>query len=368
MRKLATVIAVVLFLHSTKARAQGECESCNYSTVITWSTPAAITYGTALSATQLNATATYLGAPITGTFTYTPAAGTVPAAGVNTLSVSFSPTVFGSSPSATVSVNLAVNQAPPVVTWATPAAITYSTALSATQLNATASVPGTFAYSPASGTIPAGGTDTLSVTFTPTNTTDYTSVTKTLNLTVGKATPVITWATPAAIAYSTTLSATQLDATASVAGTFVYSPVAGTVPTLGNNTLTVTFAPTNTTDYNSATASVTLTVGKATPVITWPTPAAITYGTALSAIQLNATASVAGTFVYSPAAGMVPAAGVKPFQFCVLLLQLLQPLRLVDLQPAIFLAPTEVRLLHDLRFLARLRRRLPVRYRHFDLA
>ena len=48
---------------------------------------------------------------------------------------------------------------------------------------------------------------------------------------------------------------------------------------------------------------------KATPTITWSTPADITYGTALSATQLNATASVPGTFVYTPAAGTVLNAG-----------------------------------------------------------
>src|SRR5205823_5918498 len=40
-----------------------------------------------------------------------------------------------------------------------------------------------------------------------------------------------------------------------------------------------------------------------TPTITWATPADIVYGTALSATQLNATASTAGTFTYTPAAG-----------------------------------------------------------------
>jgi hypothetical protein len=50
-------------------------------------------------------------------------------------------------------------------------------------------------------------------------------------------------------------------------------------------------------------------VTKATPTITWATPADLVYGTALSATQLNATASVAGTFVYSPAAGTVLNAG-----------------------------------------------------------
>jgi hypothetical protein len=45
------------------------------------------------------------------------------------------------------------------------------------------------------------------------------------------------------------------------------------------------------------------------PVITWPTPADIFYGTPLSARQLNATASVPGTFVYMPAAGSLLTTG-----------------------------------------------------------
>ncbi len=60
----------------------------------------------------------------------------------------------------------------------------------------------------------------------------------------------------------------------------------------------MTLTPTDTTDYTTATQTVSLTVNKATPTITWATPAAITYGTALSATQLDATSGgVAGTFV-----------------------------------------------------------------------
>ena len=44
-----------------------------------------------------------------------------------------------------------------------------------------------------------------------------------------KATPTLTWGDPAAIAYPTPLSATQLDATASVPGSFAYSPAAGPI-------------------------------------------------------------------------------------------------------------------------------------------
>ena len=50
---------------------------------------------------------------------------------------------------------------------------------------------------------------------------------------------------------------------------------------------------------------VPLVVGQSVPVITWPTPAPISYGTALSGVQLNATASVPGTFAYTPDIGVV---------------------------------------------------------------
>jgi hypothetical protein len=178
-------------------------------------------------------------------------------------------------------------------------------------LDATSTAAGAFVYSPAAGTVLPVGNSTLTVTFTPTNPTNYTTSTATAHvpLTVTKASPAINWATPAPITYGTALSATQLDASSAVAGTFTYSPAAGKVLTAGQQTLTVTFTPTNTTDYTTATATITLTVNQATPVIIWATPAAITYGTALSGTQLNAKASVPGTFVYSPAAGTVPAVG-----------------------------------------------------------
>ena len=159
----------------------------------------------------------------------------------------------------------------PTITWANPSNIVYGTALSGTQLDATASVPGTFTYTPALGTVlKAGNNQTLSVTFTPTNTTEYASTTATTLINVSQATPTITWAAPASIVSGTALSSTQLDATSSwtvagvngsVAGTFVYTPSAGTVLAVGNNqTLSVTFTPTDTTDFASATATVTINV------------------------------------------------------------------------------------------------------------
>src|SRR5205085_6136104 len=95
------------------------------------------------------------------------------------------------------------------------------------------------------------------------------------------------------------------------AGTVAYTPAAGTVLNAGlGQALSVTLTPTDGANYTTATATVTLDVVKATPAITWPAPAAITYGTALNATQLNATSPVAGTFVYTPASGTVLNAGL----------------------------------------------------------
>ena len=125
---------------------------------------------------------------------------------------------------------------------------------------------GTFSYSVVVGTVLTAGPHTLSVRFLPTDSTDYTSSTATVTLTVNKATPAITWPTPAAISYGTELSADQLDATSPVAGTFVYTPAAGALLKAGSQTLSVKFTPTDTTDYTTAAAKVTLVVN-AVPIV-----------------------------------------------------------------------------------------------------
>ena len=102
------------------------------------------------------------------------------------------------------------------VTWANPANITYGTALGATQLDATASstsggttvnLPGSFTYAPAAGKVlGAGSSERLSVSFTPTDTTDYADANATATINVLKATPTITWANPANIGNGTALA------------------------------------------------------------------------------------------------------------------------------------------------------------------
>ena len=205
------------------------------------------------------------------------------------------------------------------IAWSHPGNMLVGTPLGATQLDATADIPGVFTYTPAPGTVLGLGEDqTLSVTFEPTDTTDYNSATDTVSINVvssTKTTPTIFWTNPADITVGTLLSATQLDAMASVPGTFVYSPAAGTALSEGpNQTLSVTFTPTDTADFSSATATVRITVNPATgsqslPEIYWTPPAAITYGTPLGPAQLDATASVPGVFDYLPLAGTIMRAG-----------------------------------------------------------
>jgi len=276
---------------------------------ITWNNPADITSGTALSGTQLDATAS-----VAGSFVYTPAAGTVLSAGNNqTLHVDFTPTDTANYNSASKDVVInVVAKTTPTITWNNPADITYGAALDGTQLNATASVAGTFVYTPAAGTVlNAGNGQTLHVDFTPSDTATYNTASKDVVINVLKATPAITWNNPAGIAYGTALSGTQLNATGSVAGSMVYTPASGTVLNVGNaQTLHVDFTPSDTANYNSASKDVVINVVKATPSITWNNnPADIVYGTPLSGTQLNATSPVAGTFVYTPAAGTFLNAG-----------------------------------------------------------
>jgi hypothetical protein len=133
--------------------------------------------------------------------------------------------------------------------------------LRAKQLNASASVPGSFLYTPAEGEVLAPGVHTISVTFIPRDTMNYTTAQAAVSLVVAEPTPaVINWPSPSTIYYGTPLSAAQLNASASVPGTFDYAPAAGNVLAPGKYTLSVIFTPADADKYAPADASVTLVV------------------------------------------------------------------------------------------------------------
>jgi hypothetical protein len=279
--------------------------------VITWPTPAAINYGTALSATQLDATS-----KVAGTFSYSPAATTVLPAGTHTLSVTFTPTDSTDYTTATASVTLTVQKATPAITWSSPAAITYGTALSATQLDATSTVSGTYVYSPAAGAKPAAGSHKLWVTFTPTDAADYKSTAVMVTLTVNPAVLTVT-ANNASRGYGaanpaftdTIAGFVNGDTKSVVTGAASLTTTATASSPLGTYPIVAALGKLSAANYTFKFVNGTLTVTQAVPVVTWATPAPITYGTALSATQLDAKSSVAGTFVYSPPAGAKPSVG-----------------------------------------------------------
>ena len=260
----------------------------------------------------------------TGTLSGTPAPGTVASYPITITAHN------GIGADATQSITLTVTKGTATVTLGSLTQTYDGTPKSASAATVPVGLAVTFSYSGSGGTVygpsataPVGaGTYAVTGNVSDSNYSGSGSGT----LTIGKAAPSVTWTTPAAIVYGTAVSATQLNAAATgaggtaLSGAFVYTPAAGTLVAAGSQTLSVTFTPTDTTDYNAVTKTVTLVVNLATPTITWAPPAPITYGTPLSATQLDAAATGAGgaalpgSFVYTPAAGTVVAAGARRCQ------------------------------------------------------
>ena len=126
-----------------------------------------------------------------------------------------------------------------------------------------ATVSGSFAFTytpPGGSSAPVNaGTYSVLATFTSADP-GFSNATGTATITINKATPVITWANPAAISEGTPLGAAQLNATVDAPGTLTYTPPSGTLLNDGVATLTATFTPADPTNYNTATKSVPLTV------------------------------------------------------------------------------------------------------------
>lgn len=273
--------------------------------MVSWPRPAGIIFGARLEELQLNATS-----PVSGRFDYSPSQGEVLPPGAHTLAATFTPADTANYATAQATVTLNVAKAGSLLEWPALDPITYGTQLSATQLCATASVPGAFEYNPGPGAVLAAGEHRLSVVFNPSDSLGYSTSQATVSLIVNKATSAVTWQAPDAMICGAALSATQLNATATVPGTFTYTPGAGEILTPGVHELSAKFTPTDSLNYSTASATVQITISEKLPTfITWPSPGAISYGTALGIIQLNAAATVPGTFVYTPSAGHVLAPG-----------------------------------------------------------
>ena len=194
----------------------------------------------------------------------------------------------------------------------------YGTALSPAQLCATATVPGDFIYTPSLNTVESTlGTSQLSVTFTPSDSTYYSKATVLVSLTVTPAVLTVTTANASRVygavnpAFTASYSGfvngdTQTVVSGSpslTTATTISSPVGSYPITAAIGTLTAT-------NYTFAFTPGTEIVTQAVPVISWPAPATIVYGSPLGPSQLDATSGgIPGTFIYTPAAGTVLALG-----------------------------------------------------------
>jgi hypothetical protein len=283
-------------------------------------TATAITYGQTLGGSILSGGVftNSIGATVAGSFAWTTPTN-VPAAGASSQSVTFTPT----SPSynlATVNVPVEVNKQTPTLTAPTATSITYGQTLASSTLSggaatngaSNASVAGTFAFTTPLN-VPAAGTASQSVTFTPTDTNDYNTVTVVVNVTVNGAAVVAGISAPmaTAITYGQTLASSTLSggmatnsAGAPVAGSFAWTTPTN-APAVGMSSQSVTFTPTNP-SYLPATGNVNVTVNKQTPTESIaPAATAIAYGQTLASSTLSGGAAtnaagvaVAGSFVW----------------------------------------------------------------------
>jgi hypothetical protein len=225
--------------------------------------------------------------------------------------------------------------AAPVVPNATTAAKAAQTA-SITGAPATAPYQSTF-------TVAASSNSGITPTITATGVCSISGATVTMTSGTGTCTLMAAWAantyylaksvtqTTTAAKAAQTASITGAPATAPYQSTFTVAATSnsGVTPTItatagvcsissgtvtmtsGTGTCTLTATWVANTDYLAKSVTEATTAEKLVSTVTWPTPAEITYGTALSITQLDATANHAGSFAYLPKAGTVLNGGAR---------------------------------------------------------
>ena len=262
------------------------------ATITTVPAATAITYGQTLAAATLNGGE----GSVNGTFAWEDET-IAPNAGTRDYKVLFIPTDANNYDGTDGMVSVTINKAATEVTTdPTAEAITYGQTLAeATLSGGAASQEGSFAW--ADNTVkPNAGTASVEVVFTPNDADNYLSSSTTIELTVNKATPVITWPTANSMSAGHPLSdAALLGGTNDVEGTFAWEDGTEVINETGSYSRTVVFTPADADNYLAVSETIEVTVGKAHPTITaWPTASNITYGQLLSASTLSDGQAVGG--------------------------------------------------------------------------
>jgi fibronectin-binding autotransporter adhesin len=209
-----------------------------------------------------------------------------------------------------ITVASVVNRVPILQTALTASAIIYGQTLSSSPLSggsvtnsAGAAVAGAFAFTTPTNIPSNVGVTNVSVTFTPTDTVNYSSITFTVGVTVNLQTPVlktapiastITNGNPLSVSILTGGVVTNAFSTNVVTGTFAFT-TPSLIPGVGAASQSVTFTPTDLTRYNPITLNVSVTVVAAPAAIT---ALKFTAGPVVSGTNLtiSVTNTGAGTF------------------------------------------------------------------------
>ncbi len=238
---------------------------------ISWFSPADITYGNAISSTQLNASS----GGVPGIFTYEPTLDAMLDVGTHTLITTFLPTDTSNFNPVTTKVSLMVTPAPLTIQ-------ADNITLTSPDVDLTASYEGLVngdtpsdLYVPVSlGTnfTPTSEPGTYPITASGASSPNYSIIYIDGTLTRAERTqPPLTWGIPAPITYGTAIGESQLNATTDeiIGGSFTYTPPLGTVlePTQ-SATLDVIFTPDDTFNFKTVSTSVSLVVNKAPLTLT----------------------------------------------------------------------------------------------------
>jgi N-acetylneuraminic acid mutarotase len=225
---------------------------------------------------------------------------------------------FAGSTSTAVSqiVNKATSS---VTTWPTASSITYGQTLASSTLSGGASTPaGSFAFTTPT-TAPNAGTASQSVTFTPTDTTDYSTLTGTASVTVGKAsssTALVSSVNPSAVGQSVSFTATvtgQYGGTAT--GTVTFSngstslgsaslsggsaSLATAALPMGTDSITAVYGgDTNFSGSTSTAVSQVVVAANSVPLTSGITPAFTSAGGAAFTLTVNGSGFISGSTVY----------------------------------------------------------------------
>ena len=265
-----------------------------------------------------------------GVFQYSPPVNSVINAGSTVLTVTFTPADGVHYLPCSVSREIKVDRATPVLHWPPPvfiyenyvlddeilSCVTSTTMVNKIIKNSTTSLPGIFVYNPPHGTVMKElGPVTLTCEFIPQDAKNYVSNCAEISTKVLKGKPpLIDWPSPEPLVHPQPLTRLELNAKVKgcYPGDFIYDPPIGTVLNVGKHELKVTFLS-KTVGKTDCFGSTTIEVTVGTPLLTWDKPFDLIDGVPLTEVQLNCKCSNVreGKFIYNPPIGTRLKKGLK---------------------------------------------------------